>query len=89
MVWVPRLRAAVVNVACPPLSVPVPSVVPPSLNVTTPVATVGIVAPTFGDTVAVKVTDCPTALGFTEEASVAAEAPLVTVIGSESGALSP
>ena len=55
------------KVACPPVSVPVPSVVALSLNVTVPV---GVPAP--GDTavtVAVKVTDWPNTDGLNEEAS--------------------
>ena len=49
--------AVVLKVARPPLSVPVPSVVAPSLNVTVPVAD-------DGKTVAVKATDCPKVEGF-------------------------
>jgi len=45
----------VVNVAIPPLNVPVPIGLPPSRNVTVPV---GVPAPgATGETVAVKVTD--------------------------------
>jgi hypothetical protein len=51
---VPTARADVVYVAVPPESVPVPSVVAPSLNVIVPVAAVGI-------TLAVKLTDAPNA----------------------------
>ena len=51
----PTARADVVNVAMPPLSVPVPIGLPPSRNVTVPVA---VPAPgATGDTVAVNVTD--------------------------------
>jgi len=58
--------AAVANVATPdPLSVPVPSVVAPSLNVTVPVG-----VPPLPVTVAVKVTDCPNTEGFCEDVSV-------------------
>jgi len=46
------------NVAIPPLTVPVPSVVAPSRNVTIPVAVEGV-------TVAVNVTACPKVDGFT------------------------
>ena len=62
----PSTNAEVVNVACPePFSVPVPSVVVPSLNVTVPV---GVPEPgEAAATVAVKVTDCPTTDGFEEE----------------------
>jgi hypothetical protein len=50
MECVPTLSVEVVNVACPdPLSVPLPSVVAPSLNVTVPVGFDPV-------TVAVKVT---------------------------------
>jgi len=48
--WLPTERLEVAKVATPPLTVPVPSVVAPSKNVTIPVAV-------EGDTVAVKVTD--------------------------------
>ena len=51
----PTANAEVVNVAMPPLSVPVPIGLPPSRNVTVPV---GVPAPgATGETVAVKVTD--------------------------------
>jgi len=51
-----------VYVATPPLKVPVPRVVAPSLKVTVPV---GVPEPgETAATVAVKVTDCPTTLGF-------------------------
>jgi hypothetical protein len=64
MEWLPTLSEDVVNVACPaPLSVPVPSVVAPSLNVTVPVGFDPV-------TVAVKVTACPRVLGFCEDCSV-------------------
>ena len=56
--WVPVERLEVVKAATPPLSAPVPKVVAPSRNVTGPVAVVG-------DTVAVKVTDCPEFDGLT------------------------
>ena len=51
MLWLPAVRAAVLNVAVVPLIVPVPSVVLPSLNVTVPVAPLV--------TVAVNVTEPP------------------------------
>ena len=38
MMWFPAASADVVKVATPPLSVPVPSVLAPSLKVTVPVA---------------------------------------------------
>jgi hypothetical protein len=50
-------------VAWPPLNVPVPSVVAPSLNVTVPLAALGV-------TVAVKVTLAPKVEGFRLEANV-------------------
>lgn len=49
-----------VNVAVPPARVPVPSVVAPSLNVTTPVAPLGF-------TLAVKVTPVPKVAGLSDE----------------------
>ena len=61
------LSEDVVKVACPPLSVPVPSVVAPSLKVTVPV---GVPPPLVGVTVAVKVTGWPTLLGFCDDANV-------------------
>src|SRR5947209_5611955 len=60
--------ALVLRVATPPLSVPVPRVVAPSLNVTLPV---GVPAPgATGETVAVTVTDCPDTDGLAEDVSV-------------------
>lgn len=53
-----------VNVASPLVSVCVPSVFEPSLNVTVPV---GVPPPAAGDTVAVKVTDCPQTEGLAED----------------------
>ena len=51
----PAVRAEVVNVATPPLSVPPPIELPPSRNVTLPV---GVPTPgATAETVAVKVTD--------------------------------
>lgn len=61
-------RVEVAKVATPePFSVPVPSVVAPSLNVTLPVGVPEPGAETV--TVAVKVTDCPKTDGFTLEMS--------------------
>src|ERR1700683_5103532 len=66
MLCVPAFRVEVVNSACPdPLSVTVPSAAAPSLNVTDPVA----IPEVNGVTVAVNVTVCPGADGFTEETS--------------------
>ena len=73
--WLPKANAEVVNVAFPPLSVPVPSVVAPSLKVTVPVG----VPEVAGFTVAVKVTDWPNPDGFMEEATEVVEAALFTV----------
>jgi capsular polysaccharide biosynthesis protein len=62
----PTANAAVVNVATPePLSVPVPRVVPPSLNVTVPVG-----VPEVPVTVALNVTGAPESDGFTLDISV-------------------
>jgi len=60
MLWLPTDSAAVESVAVPPLSVAVPREVAPSKNCTLPVAAAG-------DTVAVKVTDCPDVDGFPED----------------------
>jgi len=58
----------VAKVAVPELKVPVPNVVPASLNVTVPL---GVPAPgNTALTVAVNVTDCPDTDGFTDEATV-------------------
>ena len=64
------------NVALPALSVPVPRVVAPSLNVTVPVAVLGV-------TVAVNVTDCPNVEGLVPDvtAVVLAATPTVCVSG--------
>jgi hypothetical protein len=53
----PTARVEVLNVAVPLLSVPVPIAAPLSLNVTVPVAVLGV-------TVAVKVTEVPAVAGF-------------------------
>ena len=75
----PRASADVVNVATPPLSVPVPIGLPPSRNVTVPV---GVPVPgATGDTVAVKVTDWPEAEGFCDEVTVVVEFVLLTTCG--------
>jgi len=65
-----------VYVATPPLKVPVPRVVAPSLKVTVPVG-----VPEPGDaaaTVAVKVTDWPNVLGFTLEVTAVVVPALLT-----------
>jgi hypothetical protein len=61
--WVPTAREEVENVAVPELSVPLPMVVPPSRNVTVPVAV-------EGDTAAVNVTTCPERDGLRLDANV-------------------
>jgi hypothetical protein len=61
MEWLPKVRDDVVNVAVPPDTVPVPIWVAPSENVTVPV---GEETPL---TVAVNVTDWPSALGSSED----------------------
>ena len=63
--WFAALRALVLYVACPFMSVPVPIVAPLSLNVTMPV---GVPVPgALTLTVAVNITLWPTVDGFTEE----------------------
>jgi hypothetical protein len=65
---VPTPRAVVVKVATPPVSVALPSVALPFLNVTVPVG----VPLNSGATVAVKVTESPKVEGFSEEVNVTA-----------------
>src|SRR5258708_4812485 len=83
MEWLPTASEGVVNVATPlPLSVPLPSAVAPSLNVTVPVG----LAPV---TVAVKVTACPKLLGLADDVSavvVAAATMSDAVAGLPGGA---
>jgi hypothetical protein len=62
----------VLYVAFPPLSVRVPSVVLPSLNVTVPVAAEGV-------TVAVNVTEVPKPEGFSDDVTVVVDVALFTV----------
>jgi hypothetical protein len=69
----PAARMEVVNVATPPLSVPVPSVVTPSRNVTVPVG-----VPPAPLTVAVNVTDRPIVEGLTDEDSAVVLALVLT-----------
>jgi hypothetical protein len=73
----PTPSVELVNVACPaPFSVPVPSVVEPSRNVTVPVG-----APTpggFALTVAVNVAACPNTDGLADELSVVVVLTLLT-----------
>ncbi len=66
--WVPAARLDVENVAVPPLSVPEPIVVPPSLKVTEPVG-VPLPGGLTAVTVAVKVTELPETEGLTDESS--------------------
>ena len=66
----PGIRLEVVSVAVPELREPVPSDVVPSLNVTVPVGT-----PTDALTVAVNVTESPTAEGLGEDESRVIVAP--------------
>ena len=61
--WEPTERVLLANVATPLESVPVPSVVAPSMKVTVPVAVEGA-------TVAVNVTEAPKVEGFKEDVSV-------------------
>src|SRR6267378_6529910 len=68
MECVPAVRLEVEKVATPELSVPVPSVLAPSLNVTEPVG-----VPELPDTVAVKVTELPTLDGLSDEVSAVLE----------------
>ena len=72
--WLPTANAEVVKVAFPAFSLPVPSTVALSLNVTVPVG----VPEVAGFTVAVKVTAWPTADGFTEETTEVVEAAWFT-----------
>ncbi len=67
-----------VKVAKPELSVPVPIVVAPSLNVTVPV---GVTEPDTCVTVAVNVTDCPNTDGFVDEVTVVVLPVVLTLIG--------
>lgn len=72
MEWEPTERADVLYVAVPLLTLPVPSVVLPSLNVTVPVAVVD-------EIVAVKVTEEPKAEGFADDETVVVVLALFTV----------
>src|SRR5947208_2239710 len=76
MLWLATARPPAVKVATPPLRVPVPNVVAPSLKVTVPV---GVPVPGgVADTVAVKVTACPDTVGLADEASAVAVAAWFT-----------
>jgi hypothetical protein len=74
--WLATVRVEVVKMAVPPLSVPVKMGLPPSVNVTVPVALAGI-------TFAVKVTGFPLAAGLGEATSVVVVGDLVTVMPKE------
>lgn len=74
MEWVPTDNVDVLNVALPPLSVPVPSVEDPFLNVTVPAG-----VPPLEVTVAVKVTDWLCFDGFSDETTVLELLALFTV----------
>ena len=75
----PMAREEIAKVAAPPLSVPVPSVVLPSLKVTLPV---GVPLPgATAVTVAVNVTDCPKTEGLAEEVTAVVELPWLTTCG--------
>src|SRR2546422_3248408 len=77
----PTDREEVAKVAAPPLSVPVPRVVKPSLKVTVPL---GVPAPgATGLTVAVKITDWPNTEGLAEEVTVVVVSALLTVCDRE------
>ena len=70
MEWVPAVSAEVEKVATPAVSVPVPSTAAPSLKVTVPLGVpVAVLL-----TVAVKVTDCPTLEGLSEEVNAVVDA---------------
>ena len=76
MECVPTDKFLVVKVATPPLSLPVPSVVEPSVNVTVPVG-----VPKPGDvavTVAAKLTDWPNTDGLADDASTVVVASLLS-----------
>jgi len=73
----PIARAALENVALPPLSVPVPNTVAPFLNVTVPV---GVPLPgATAVTVAVNITDWPNTDGLCEEITTVELPALFTV----------
>src|SRR5581483_11874078 len=77
MAWPATAKAAVVNVAEPPESVAVPSVVVPSRKVTVPL---GVPVPgATAVTVAVKVTPWPNTEGLTEEVTVVVLLACLTV----------
>src|SRR6266478_1658566 len=74
--WVAAESVEVVNVALPELSVPLPSEVAPSRNVTVPL---GVPVPgATTATIPVKVTDCAKQAGLSEAASVIVVSALLT-----------
>ena len=73
--WVPTASDAVVRVAVPPMTAPVPSVVAPFLNVTDPVAEIGT-------TVAVSVTGTPKSDGLLLEVTVTVPVGFTIVIAT-------
>ena len=75
----PTDRAESTSVATPPLKMPVPSVVVPSLKTTLPV---GVPLPDVRVTVAVNVTLWPKTLGLVPEARTVV-VPVVTTTGTE------
>ena len=68
MLWLPTAREGVLRIAVPELSVAVPSIVAPSLNVTVPVGTREEEPAAL--TVAVKLTCWPNTEGFAEALNV-------------------
>ena len=75
----PTIKVEVENVATPPLSGPVPIVLPPSRNVTIPV---GVPVPgALAESVAVNVIDCPNVDGFADDVMAAVVSALFTTCG--------
>src|SRR5271168_3535838 len=74
--WAPAVRAEVARVALPLASVPMPSEVAPSMNVTLPV----IVPAVCEVTAAVNVTDAPNVEGFKEEVTAVAVATVAAAL---------
>jgi hypothetical protein len=71
MLSLPTARLEVDNVATPEVKVTTPSVLVPSMNLTVPV---GVPVTETGDTVAVRVTDCPYSDGLAEDVRLVEEA---------------
>jgi hypothetical protein len=72
----PTAKLEVLKLAVPPLKVPVPNVVALSINMTVPVAAVGL-------TTAVKVTRALNGAGFVDDETVAAEVCLTVCVSLE------